>query len=69
LESFEGKKGQPRIKPPFPAIVGLFGCPTIINNVKTLSSVPWIIDNGAKAYAALGTQESPGTHISVCQVT
>jgi NADH-quinone oxidoreductase subunit F len=63
LESLEGKKGQPRIKPPFPAIVGLFGCPTIINNVKTISSVPWIIDNGAKAYSALGTQESPGTHI------
>jgi NADH-quinone oxidoreductase subunit F len=63
LESLEGKKGQPRIKPPFPAVVGLFGCPTIINNVKTISSVPWIISNGAKAYSALGTQESPGTHI------
>lgn len=63
LESLEGKPGKPRIKPPFPAIVGLFGCPTIINNVKTLCSVPWIIANGAKSYAALGTAESPGTHV------
>jgi len=63
LESLEGKPGKPRIKPPFPAIQGLFGCPTIINNVKTLSSVPWIIENGGKAYSAIGTQESPGTHI------
>jgi NADH-quinone oxidoreductase subunit F len=63
LESIEGKKGQPRIKPPFPAIEGLFGCPTVINNVKTLSSVPWILANGAEAYVALGTQESPGTSI------
>lgn len=63
LESLEGKKGQPRIKPPFPAIVGLFGCPTIVNNVKTLASVPWIIEHGAAAYAALGTPESAGTHV------
>jgi NADH-quinone oxidoreductase subunit F len=63
LESLEGKKGQPRIKPPFPAIQGLFGCPTIINNVKTLASVPWILENGASAYAAIGTKESTGTLI------
>ena len=63
LESLEGKKGQPRIKPPFPAVVGAFGCPTIVNNVKTLSSVPWIIENGAAAYMAIGTKESPGTHV------
>jgi NADH-quinone oxidoreductase subunit F len=63
LESLEGKKGQPRIKPPFPAVQGLFACPTIVNNVKTLASVPWIISNGAKSYSSLGTQESPGTHI------
>ena len=63
LESLEGKPGKPRIKPPFPAVVGLFGCPTIINNVKTLSSVPWIISNGAAAYTAIGTKESSGTHI------
>ena len=63
LESLEGKPGKPRIKPPFPAVVGLFGCPTIINNVKTLSSVPWIIANGAAAYMAIGTKESAGTHV------
>jgi NADH-quinone oxidoreductase subunit F len=63
LESIEGKKGQPRIKPPFPALEGLFGCPTVINNVKTLASIPWIIENGPEAYTALGTKESPGTLI------
>lgn len=63
LESIEGKKGQPRIKPPFPALEGLFGCPTVINNVKTLASIPWIIENGPEAYTALGTKESSGTLI------
>jgi NADH-quinone oxidoreductase subunit F len=63
LESLEGKPGKPRIKPPFPAVVGLFGCPTIVNNVKTLASLPWIISQGAAAYAAIGTKESTGTHI------
>ncbi len=63
LESLEGKPGKPRIKPPFPAVVGLFGCPTIINNVKTLASVPWIIANGAAAYMTIGTKESTGTHV------
>ena len=63
LESLEGKPGKPRIKPPFPAVVGLFGCPTIVNNVKTLASVPWIIANGAAAYTAIGTKESAGTHV------
>jgi NADH-quinone oxidoreductase subunit F len=63
LESLEGKKGQPRIKPPFPAVVGAFGCPTIVNNVKTLSSVPWIVEHGAAAYLAIGTKESSGTHV------
>ncbi len=63
LESIEGKPGKPRIKPPFPAIEGLFGCPTVINNVKTLASVPWIVENGGAAYAALGTKESSGTMI------
>ena len=63
LESIEGKRGQPRLKPPYPAIVGLFGCPTIINNVETISSVPYIIQNGVPAYRALGTQKSPGTKL------
>lgn len=63
IESLEGKKGQPRIKPPFPAVEGVFRCPTIVNNVMTIASVPWIIENGAKAYASIGTEKSPGTFI------
>src|SRR5207248_67257 len=51
LESLEGKKGWPRLKPPFPAVVGLFGAPTVVNNVETLASVPAIIDKGAAWYA------------------
>src|SRR5690606_33517552 len=58
LESLEGKKGQPRMKPPFPAVSGLYACPTVINNVETLSNVPWIIANGGEAYAAVGVKNS-----------
>ena len=51
IESLEGNRGMPRLKPPyFPAAIGLYGQPTIVNNVETLSNVPWIIDNGASAY-------------------
>ncbi|WP_028580668.1 NADH-quinone oxidoreductase subunit NuoF [Desulfogranum japonicum] len=63
LESIEGKKGQPRSKPPFPAVEGLYGCPTIINNVQSIASLPFIITNGADAYKAYGTEKSPGTHL------
>jgi NADH-quinone oxidoreductase subunit F len=63
LESIEGKKGQPRSKPPFPAVAGLYGCPTIINNVQSIASLPWILTNGAEAYAAYGTEKSAGTHL------
>jgi NADH-quinone oxidoreductase subunit F len=63
IESIEGKKGQPRLKPPFPAVVGLFGCPTIVNNVETLAAVPWILANGGEAYANLGTAQSKGTKL------
>ncbi len=63
LESIEGKKGQPRAKPPFPAVAGLYGCPTIINNVQTIASLPFIMENGAEAYKAYGTERSPGTHL------
>jgi len=63
IESIEGKKGQPRLKPPFPAVVGLFGCPTIVNNVESLAAVPWIMANGGEAYAALGTEKSKGTKL------
>jgi NADH-quinone oxidoreductase subunit F len=63
LESLEGKRGNPRVKPPFPAVVGLFGCPTIINNVETISAVPFIVKNGAAAYKKWGTEKSPGTKL------
>ena len=63
LESLEGKKGWPRLKPPFPAVVGLFGCPTVVNNVETLSSVPHVFTRGAAWYAGLGTDKSGGTRL------
>ncbi|PKL74307.1 MAG: NADH-quinone oxidoreductase subunit NuoF [Candidatus Melainabacteria bacterium HGW-Melainabacteria-1] len=63
LESLEGKRGYPRLKPPFPAVSGLFGCPTIINNVETIANVPWIIAHGGEAYKQFGTEKSPGTRL------
>jgi formate dehydrogenase iron-sulfur subunit len=61
LESLEGKRGEVRVRPPLPAIKGLFGCPTIVNNVVTLTSVPWILAHGAEAYANFGMGKSRGT--------
>lgn len=67
IESLEGKRGNPRIKPPFPAIAGLYGCPTVVNNVESIAVTPWIINNGGAEYAKLGTEKSPGTKlISAC---
>jgi len=63
MESLEGKRGYPRIKPPFPAVVGLYGSPTVINNVETLSSVPSIILRGGEWYAGLGTPKNGGTRM------
>lgn len=63
MESLEGKRGYPRIKPPFPAVVGLYGCPTVINNVETLASVPPIILNGGDWFRRLGTEKSGGTRL------
>ena len=63
LESLEGKKGLPRIKPPFPALVGLYGCPTIVNNVETIAVVPTILRRGGKWFASLGKQKNTGTKI------
>ena len=54
---------MPRTRPPFPAVSGLWGKPTIINNVETFANIPWIIMNGAEAYAALGTETSRGTKV------
>lgn len=67
LESIEGKRGNPRIKPPFPAVKGLYGNPTVVNNVETIATVPWIINNGGDAYAKIGVGRSTGTKlISAC---
>lgn len=67
LESLEGKRGNPRNKPPFPAVWGLYGCPTVVNNVETIAAVPWIVNNGGAAYAAIGIGKSTGTKlISAC---
>jgi NADH-quinone oxidoreductase subunit F len=63
LESLEGKKGQPRYKPPFPASFGLYGKPTTINNTETFAAVPWIIRNGGQAYLACGKPNNGGTKI------
>jgi NADH-quinone oxidoreductase subunit F len=63
LESLEGKKGQPRKKPPFPAQYGAFGMPTTVNNVETFSHVPHIVDKGANWFRSFGTEKSPGTTI------
>ncbi|HEY7163446.1 MAG TPA: NADH-quinone oxidoreductase subunit NuoF [Candidatus Binatia bacterium] len=63
LSSLEGGRGWPKLKPPFPATHGLFGCPTVVNNVETLAALPWIIENGAAAYAAIGTEKSKGTKL------
>ncbi|MEJ5224993.1 MAG: NADH-ubiquinone oxidoreductase-F iron-sulfur binding region domain-containing protein, partial [Anaerolineales bacterium] len=63
FESIEGKRGFPRIKPPFPTTHGLFGMPTVINNVETLCNIPLIIGMGAAAYRKIGTDKSPGTKL------
>ncbi len=63
LESIEGKKGWPRVRPPFPAVSGLFASPTVINNVETMAKVPHILEKGAAWFAALGTERSGGTKL------
>lgn len=63
LESLEGKRGNPRIKPPFPAIAGLYGCPTVVNNVETIAAVVPIVNDGGAAYASIGVGKSTGTKL------
>ena len=63
LDALEGKRGNPRLKPPFPAVQGLYGGPTLINNVETLSNVPHIVRNGAEWFKGFGTEQSPGTKV------
>jgi NADH-quinone oxidoreductase subunit F len=60
LESIEGRRAQPKFKPPFPAVAGLYGCPTVINNVETLSCLPHIIERGAEWFNSIGPERSPG---------
>jgi NADH-quinone oxidoreductase subunit F len=63
LNSLEGRRGEPRLKPPFPAVEGLYAKPTIVNNVESLSNIPWITLNGGAAYAAIGPERSAGTRL------
>ncbi len=63
LNSLEGKLGQPRVRPPFPAVAGLYARPTVINNVETLANVPFIMVNGAAEFKKIGTEKSPGTKV------
>jgi len=63
LNSLEGLRGHPRLKPPFPAVAGLYGCPTVVNNVETLMAVPFIVEMGGEAYQKLGTEKSGGTKL------
>ncbi|MBQ9980059.1 MAG: NADH-quinone oxidoreductase subunit NuoF [Oscillospiraceae bacterium] len=63
MTSIEGKRGEPRTRPPFPANKGLFAKPTLLNNVETYANIPWIFQNGPEAYAAIGTEKSKGTKV------
>jgi NADH-quinone oxidoreductase subunit F len=60
LDSLEGFRGQPRLKPPFPAVAGLYACPTVVNNVESIATVPYIVKHGAQEFAAMGTERSKG---------
>lgn len=63
LDSLEGRRGEPRLKPPFPAVVGLYGMPTVVNNVETLACIPSIVDRGAEWFASIGSPTSPGPKV------
>ncbi|MDR0366140.1 MAG: NADH-quinone oxidoreductase subunit NuoF [Bifidobacteriaceae bacterium] len=63
LDSLEGRRGQPRLKPPFPAVAGLYARPTVVNNVESIASVPWIVKNGADWWKSIGTEKSTGVAI------
>lgn len=65
INSIEGKRGEPRLRPPFPTQVGLFGQPTAVNNAETSTNIPWIIMNGGTAYAKIGSKKSPGTKLFI----
>src|SRR5690606_13923126 len=63
LESLEGRRGQPRLRPPFPAAHGLYGCPTTVNNVESIATVPFILRHGVDWFRQWGTEKSPGTKL------
>ncbi len=63
ISSLEGKKGQPKLKPPFPALSGYLNKPTVVNNTETLAVIPWIVQHGPEKYRAIGTEKSPGTKL------
>src|SRR5204863_4121369 len=63
LESLEGRKGMPRLKPPFPAVIGLYGCPTTVNNVESIAVVPTILRRGAAWFAGIGRPNNTGTKV------
>ena len=69
LDSLEGRRGQPRLRPPFPAIAGLYASPTVINNVESIASVPSIIANGADWFGSMGTEKSKGMTSTRCPAT
>ena len=60
LDSLEGFRGQPRLKPPFPAVAGLYACPTVVNNVESIATVPYILQYGAREFTRFGTEQSKG---------
>ena len=60
LDSLEGFRGQPRLKPPFPAVAGLYACPTVVNNVESIATVPYILQHGARGVRRFGTEKSKG---------
>ncbi|MDZ4385235.1 MAG: NADH-ubiquinone oxidoreductase-F iron-sulfur binding region domain-containing protein [Candidatus Moranbacteria bacterium] len=65
INSIEGNRGEPKARPPYPTQCGLFGQPTAINNAETITNIPWIIENGGKAYAKIGSKKSPGTKLFI----
>ena len=67
INTIEGERGEPRLKPPYPPVAGLFGKPTIVNNAETLANIPYIIRRGAKAYSQIGSSVSPGTKLFVLE--
>ena len=60
LDSLEGRRGQPRLRPPFPAVAGLYACPTVVNNVESIASVPSIVNRGVEWFTSMGTEKSKG---------